>query len=65
MYRNRESIGCFNSKNFLAKVKNWQAARPERLWVADAQRKYLRPYEDNGTITYLPMLAGRKTHQRE
>lgn len=65
MYRNRESAGCFNSKNFLAKVKNWQAARPERLWVADAQRKYLRPYEDNGTITYLPMLAGRKTHQRE
>lgn len=46
-------------------MNDWQATRPERLWVADAQRKYLRPYEDNGTTTYLPMLAGKKTHQRE
>ena len=65
MYRNRESAGCFNTANFLAKVRTWQATRPERVWVADAQRKYLRPYEDNGTETYLPMLAGKKTHQRE
>jgi len=65
MYRNRESAGCFNTANFLAKMDDWQATRPERVWVADAQRKYLRPYEDNGTETYIPMLAGRKTHQRE
>lgn len=65
MYRNRESAGCFNSVNYLKKVKDWQDTRPERVWVADAQRKYLRPYEDNGTVTYIPMLAGRKTHQRE
>ena len=65
MYRNRESAGCFNSSNFLGKVKSYQDTRPERVWVADAQRKYLRPYEDNGTVTYIPMLAGRKTHQRE
>ena len=65
MYRNRESAGCFNTANFLKKLKDWQATRPERVWVADAQRKYLRPYEDNGTTTYLDMLAGRKTHQRE
>lgn len=65
MYRNRESAGCFNSANFLAKMKAYQDTRPERLWVADAQRKYLRPYEDNGTETYIPMLAGKKTHQRE
>ena len=65
MYRNRESAGCFNTDNFLSKVKAWQDTRPERVWVADAQRKYLRPYEDNGTETYLPMLAGKKTHQRE
>ena len=65
MYRNRESAGCFNTTNFLAKVDAWQDTRPERVWVADAQRKYLRPYEDNGTETYLPMLAGRKMHQRE
>lgn len=65
MYRNRESAGCFNTSNFLGKVQTYQATRPERVWVADAQRKYLRPYEDNGTETYLPMLAGKKTHQRE
>lgn len=64
MYRNRESAGCFNSTNFLAKVKTYQSVRPERVWVADAQRKYLRPYEDNNTKTYIPMLAGKKTHQR-
>lgn len=65
MYRNRESAGCFNTSNFLKKTKAWQNTRPERVWVADAQRKYLRPYEDNGTETYLAMLAGKKTHQRE
>ena len=65
MYRNRESAGCFNTANFLAKLKAYQDTRPERIWVADTQRKYLRPYEDNGTETYIPMLAGRKTHQRE
>ena len=65
MYRNRESAGCFNTTNFLAKTRAWQDTRPERVWVADAQRKYLRPYEDNGTETYLAMLAGKKTHQRE
>ena len=65
MYRNRESAGCFNTTNFLAKMKAWQDTRPERIWIADTQRKYLRPYEDNGTETYIAMLAGRKTHQRE
>jgi len=65
MYRNRESAGCFSTTNFLTKVQDWQNTRPERLWVADTQRKYLRPYEDNGTVTYIAMLAGRKTHQRE
>ena len=65
MYKNRESAGCFNTSNFLAKTKAWQDTRPERVWVADTQRKYLRPYEDNGTETYIDMLAGRKTHQRE
>ena len=65
MYRNRESAGCFNTTNFLAKMKAYQDTRPERVWVADTQRKYLRPYEDNGTETYIDMLAGRKTHQRE
>ena len=65
MYRNRESAGCFNTTGFLTKTKAWQNTRPERVWVADAQRKYLRPYEDNGTETYIDMLAGKKTHQRE
>lgn len=65
MYRNRESAGCFNTTAFLNKTKVWQETRPERVWVADTQRKYLRPYEDNGTETYIDMLAGKKTHQRE
>ena len=65
MYRNRESAGCFVSTTLLKKMKDWQNTRPERIWVADTQRKYLRPWEDNGTETFLPMLAGRKVHQRE
>ena len=65
MYRNRESAGCFNSNTFLRKVKSYQDTRPERVWISDTQRKYLRPYESNGTVTYISMLAGRKTHQRE
>lgn len=30
----------------------------------DMRRKYFRTYEENGTISYLPMMHGNKRHQR-
>ena len=47
----------------------YQSLRPERLLVADARRKYIRPYEDlkeGGTaITmFIPMMNGDKRLQR-
>ena len=65
MYINRESAGCWNTDAFMKKTNDYQALRPERLWVMDTQRKYLRPYETAGTESYIPMLNGKKTHQRQ
>jgi hypothetical protein len=59
----------FNSSRLNAAFDAYQSVRPERLLVADARRKYIRPYEDlkeNGAaITmFIPMMNGTKELQR-
>lgn len=77
MYGKCESEGCFQASTLLNDFKTYQENKPERLQMFDVRRKYLRPYLEghyatnnkNGTIkrfeTYLPMLNGRKTYQRQ
>ena len=64
MYQRMETAGAWNTKRFLLEAAAYQAAKPERLWVANMRRKYLRPYEDSGITSYLPMLNGTKELQR-
>lgn len=64
MFIDRESAGAWDAKRIIKKFEDYQNVKPERLIIADMRRKYLRPYEESGTTSYLPMLYGDKQHQR-
>ncbi len=65
LYMECENAGCWDDKKFIAECDEWQERFPERLWMLDLARKYFRPYEDNGTTTYLEeMMYGKKKYQR-
>ncbi len=64
MYRNLEQQNAFTAEVIRRMCEDYQDVKPERLWMADMRRKYFRPYEEDGTTTYLPMMHGNKRHQR-
>lgn len=66
LYKELEKKGAWNVKNYLAEFDKHQSIIPERCWLADYQRKYLRPRQLGlDQQTYLDRLeGGRKTHQR-
>lgn len=66
MYQELENQGAWSSTNYLKAFDEWQSAIPERCWIADFHRKYIRPYEVYNETMYLPMLqGGKKTYQRK
>ena len=66
LYNELEKKGAWHVQNYLAEFNKHQAIIPERCWLADYQRKYLRPRQLGlDQQTYLDRLeGGRKTHQR-
>lgn len=66
LYNELEKKGAWNVQNYLAEFNKHQQIIPERCWLADYQRKYLRPRQLGlDQQTYLDRLeGGRKTHQR-
>lgn len=64
LFQRLESQGAWSAAGTLAFFEAYQSVKPERLVMADMRRKYLRPYEDNSTTSYLPMCYGSKKHQR-
>lgn len=64
MFIRLESQGAWSSNRILTKFEAEQSMKPERLWIMDMRRKYFRPYETNGTTSYLEMMHGDKKHQR-
>ena len=64
LYQRLESQGAWSASRNLNEIECYQAVKPERLVIADMRRKYLRPYEENGTTSYLEMMYGDKKHQR-
>lgn len=56
---------CFNAEHLIGEFDKWQSEFPENLWRMDFERKYRRPYENGGEVTYLRDMAnGRKKYQR-
>ena len=59
-------VGAWDELAYLKKHKDWQSYIPERCWIYDYFRKYIRPRRlglDNDV--YLKRLeGGKKTHQR-
>lgn len=65
MYQALDDSGAWSATPYLAKFDEWQSSLPERVWIEDYYRKYLRPKEIYGATQFLPMLeGGKKTHQR-
>lgn len=67
LYRKLDADGAWDATKYLQLFKEKQNVIPERCWIYDYHRKYMRPQElglDTGT--YLARLdGGKKTHQRE
>ena len=64
MFREREAAGAWSADRILAKFAAYQSARPEALVAEDMWNKYITPYL-GGDASFLPMLLGNKTEQRE
>jgi hypothetical protein len=61
-----ENAGAWNAKAYLEECKRHQEKIPERCWIYDYIRKYIRPRRLGlDATTYLERLeGGKKTHQR-
>ncbi len=72
LYRALENTGengkenVWSSDAYLKAFNDWQKAIPERCWIEDYYRKYIRPLEIYGDSMYVDMLeGGQKVHQRK
>lgn len=58
--------GVWDDAAYLAKFDEWQSIVPERCWIEDYKRKYIRPFTEYGDSMYFGMLeGGQKRHQRK
>ena len=66
LHQKLEKQGAWDAKTYLAECKRHQEKIPERCWIYDYIRKYIRPRRLGlDTNTYLERLeGGKKTHQR-
>lgn len=71
LHKSLESVGekgqesAWDSKAYLKMFKDWQKSIPERCWIEDYYRKYIRPLEVYGDRMFVDMLeGGQKVHQR-
>lgn len=72
LYNALESTGDSGEENawdaapYLEAFTEWQKTIPERCWIEDYYRKYVRPLEIYGDSMFVDMLeGGLKTHQRK
>lgn len=65
LYLSLESAGAWDADRICEKFKAHQAVVPEAIRIEDAYKKYINPYLNNGTETYLGMLYGTKEDQRD
>jgi hypothetical protein len=72
LYNSLESTGENGQENawdaaaYLKACSDWQKTIPERCWIEDYYRKYIRPLEIYGDSMFVDMLeGGQKTHQRK
>lgn len=58
--------GVWDDEAYLKKFEEWQNIVPERCWIEDYHRKYIRPFTEYGDSMYFGMLeGGQKKHQRK
>ena len=63
---NENGESAWDANSYLKMFQEYQDAIPERCWIYDYHKKYLRPYEVYGEPGYIFMLeGGKKTYQRK
>lgn len=63
---NENGESAWDANSYLKMFEDYQSAIPERCWIYDYHKKYLRPYEVYGEPGYIFMLeGGKKTYQRK
>lgn len=65
MYKSLRSAGTLSYDTIMAKFTNHQKAWPEAIWNEDAYEKYLEPLVNDNDASYLSMLQGDKSSQRD
>ena len=66
MYQELDSKGAWDATTYLNEFTAWQDCIPERCWIEDYYRKYIRPRKIYSDSMFLSMLeGGKKTHQRK
>lgn len=66
VYQALDNRGAWDDKTYLKMFEDYQSAIPERCWIEDYWRKYIRPLEVYDNDFFLDMLeGGKKTHQRK
>ena len=57
---------AWSAEAYLDAFNKWQSVIPERCWIEDYYRKYIRPYEVYNDDMFLDMHeGGKKTYQRK
>lgn len=67
LYNQLDKKGAWDPEEYLSEFKKHQDILPERIWIADFVKKYLRPRQMglDGEGAYVARLdGGKKTHQR-
>lgn len=68
MYQQLDTQGAWSATAYLKLFEDWQNLIPERIWIEDYFRKYIRPFKlfGNAGSKFLTMLeGGKKTAQRK
>lgn len=63
---NNRKVSVWNKNDYLWLFTEWQSIIPERCWIEDYWRKYMRPYEVYGIVMFNGMIeGGQKKYQRK
>ena len=65
MYQNLRSTGAWSYEKFVKRFEDHQSKWSEAIFNEDALAKYIQPLIDDGDLSYLPMVQGKKEMQRK
>lgn len=63
---NGKRVSIWDKNDYLQLFTDWQSSIPERCWIEDYRRKYIRPHEEYNNHLFNEMMeGGQKKYQRK